>query len=57
MYECGEISNAVNFVRRKEKLGETGQVKPAIGSIFQTAVVEVECVNIDVSFHGSVEKS
>jgi len=48
-----EITDAVDLIPRRRKgcLAEGGQVKPTMRRPFQTTVVEVETVDIDVGFH------
>ena len=49
--ERSEILDTVYLIAGKKQTSHLPYIKPMIGGIFDTAVIQVETVNVDVCFH------
>jgi hypothetical protein len=46
-----EVSDTVNMVAREEGLAQLGEVKLLEGGIFDSSIVEIEAIYVNVCFH------
>jgi hypothetical protein len=50
-YGCGEIFNSVDLIFRQERPAKLCDVQPFVGSALQSAVIEIESVDVNVRSH------
>ncbi len=52
-----EVTDALDLVRRQERLAQRSEVEPLVRRALEAAVLEVEPVNVDVGQHQVTNRS